>query len=159
MIKFLIYEINTFPEHYTQGKNFVFKKLSGQRVLKYRQWVSVTGLRNRQWVSLTGLRNRQSVSVTGLRNRQSSLRNSAKLNDMRVTETDCMFLKLVTETHCLFLRPVMETHCLFFSTLWSHNFIKISWFRCEGGQKRNFYLEYSVQEGYLFHILKNLAMW
>ena len=24
LIKFLIYDINTLPEHYTQGKNFVF---------------------------------------------------------------------------------------------------------------------------------------
>ena len=49
----------------------LFMKLSGQRVLKNRQWVSVMGLRNKQWVSVTELRNRQSVSETGLRNRQS----------------------------------------------------------------------------------------
>ena len=126
-------------------------------------------LKNRQSVSVTGLRNRQSVSVTGLRNRRSSLRNSAKLDDFcvtetdclflrPVTETDCLFLKSVTETHCLFLRPITETHCLFFSTLWSDNFIKISRFRGEGGQKRNFYLEYSVQEGYLYHRLKILSI-
>ena len=67
---FSIYDINTLPEHYTQGKisflapsplnQLIFMKLSGQRVLKNRQW----------------------VSVTGLRNRQSSLRNSAKLDDI-----------------------------------------------------------------------------
>ena len=90
-----------------------------------------------QSVSVTGLRNRKSVSVTGLRKRQSSLRNSAKHDDIHVTETgclilkpvtetDCLFLKPVTETHCLFLRPVTETHCLFFSSLYPDNFIKIS---------------------------------
>ena len=134
-------------------------KLSGQRVLKNRQWVCVTGLRNRQWVSVMSLRNRQPVPVSWLRNRQSSLFNSAKLDDILVTETDCLFPrpvmetdclfhKPVTETHCLFLRPVTETHCLFFSTLYSDNFIKINWLRGEGGQKQTFLLEYSVQEGY-----------
>ena len=81
------------------------------------------------------LRNRQSVMVTGLRNRQSSLRNSAKLEDICVTVTDCLFLRPVTETDCLFLKPVTETHSLFFSTLWPDNFIKISWFKGKGGQK------------------------
>ena len=123
-------------------------KLSGQRVLRNRQQVSVTGLRNRQSVSVTGLRNRQSVSVTQISSSLALLRR-----------LDCLFLKPVTETDCLFLKPVTETHCLFFSTLWPDNFIKISWFRGEGGQKRNFYLEYSVQEGYLYHILKILSMW
>ena len=57
--------------------------------------------------------------LMGLRNRQSSLRNSAKLNDICVTETDSLFLMPVTqtETYSLFLKPVTETHCLFFSTL------------------------------------------
>ena len=64
----------------------------------------------------------------GLRN---SVRNSAKLDVISVTENDCLFLRPimdteciflrpVTETHCLFLRPVTETHCLFLSTLYSH---------------------------------------
>ena len=68
---------------------------------------------------------------------QSSLRNSVKLDDIcvtetdclflrPVTETDCLFLKPITETACLFLKPVTETHCLFYSTLWPDNFIKFS---------------------------------
>ena len=102
-------------------------KLSGQMVLKNRQRVSVTGLRNRQGVSITDLRKRQSVSVTGLINRQS----------VSVTQISSS-LALLRRLDCLFLKPVTETHCLFFSTIWPDNFIKISWFRGEGGQKRNF---------------------
>jgi len=123
-----------------------FMKLSGQRVLRNRQWVSIMGLRNRQSVSVTGLRNRLSVYVMGLRNRQSSLRISAKLDDISVTETDGLFLRPNTDTQ-------------FFSTLWPDNFTNISWPRCEGGQGWNFYLGCGVQEGYFFHIMKILSMW
>ena len=43
-------------------------------------------------------------SDMGFRNRQSSLCNSAKLDDVNVLETDCLFLKLATETDRLFLK-------------------------------------------------------
>ena len=109
-------------------------------------------LKNRQSVSITGLRNRQSVSVMGLINRQLSLRNSAKHDDIRVTETDCLFLKPDTETDCLFLRPVMETDFMFFSTLYSNIFSKISQFRGEEGSNQIFEILYSVQDDDIFHI-------
>ena len=80
-------------------------------------------MRNRQSVSIIGLRNRQTVSVLGLRNRESRIRNSAKLDDIPVTVTDCLdwlLLKPVMETECLFIRPFIETNSLFSSTLYSN---------------------------------------
>ena len=90
-----------------------------------------------------GSRKRQSVSVTGLRNRQS----------VSVTQTSSS-LTLLRRLDCLFLKPVTETHCLFFRTLYPDNFIEISWFKGEGAKNDVFYLEYTVQEGYLFPISK-----
>ena len=61
-----------------------------------------------------------------------------------------LFLKPVMETHCLFLRPITETHCLFFSTLYSDNFIKISWFRGEGAKNEIFTLSIVFRKGIYF---------
>ena len=93
--------------------------------------------------------NRQSVSVTLI---------SLSLALKPIMKTECLFLKPVMMTKCLLLKPVRETHYLFFSIVYSDNFIKIRCFRGEGGQKRNFYIEYNFQEGYLYHILKFFSM-
>ena len=58
-------------------------------------------------------KSRQCVSLMGLRNMQLSLRNSAKLDESVVTETDCLSLRPVAESDCLFLKPITKTHCLF----------------------------------------------
>ena len=51
-----------------------------------------------------------------------------------------------------FLDPLQETCCLFLGSLYSDNFSLISYFRAEGGLKRNFHLVYDVQECDIFHI-------
>ena len=138
---FVIYDKNTLPEQYTNVKisflaPFTFKSSD------FYEIISVKGAEKRQW-----------VSITGLRNMQSSLHNSAKLDDICVMETDCLFLRPVTETDCLFLKPVTDTHCRFFNTLYSDIFMSICYFRCERGPKQTFCLVSSVQEGDLIKTL------
>ena len=142
----------TFLNTLNKGKNW-FRSPFTSKIAYLHKNLRVKGAENRQWVSVTSLRNRQSVSVTRISLSLALLRRLDCLFPKPVTETDCLYLKHVTETHCLFLRPVTKTNCLFFSTIYSDNFKKIGLFRGKGGQKWNFYLEYSVQEGYLFHIL------